>query len=175
MAEKRNLFPVASALGKTMSPSAEFSAAPEAEAASPSRFALLTQSGGYWSYPYACVGLIEQPSADLIVLHGSCSLVESILIRGLNLRPLAEELTAQRVVAIKETAHSSAVGQDVCAVWEIVVRTIRPADEPERPGLFNAPEAGLVAAVLDFALAVKGAFFPLLMNLVHDAFLQVGV
>lgn len=128
MNQKRNLFSLASALGKTGIPSEAASPEPETEKAFTPRLALIMRSGRYVSYPYACIGLIEQPSTSLVVLHCSCNLVESIQIRGQNLRSLAEELTAQSIPEIKETAHPTAE-QAGCAVWEIVIKPVDSGDE----------------------------------------------
>lgn len=71
----------------------------------PSRFAVITRTGEYWSYPYSYVGLIECPSPESLTIHCCDGKVASIEISGRGLDAVAVSLCRQRLIAITESDH----------------------------------------------------------------------
>lgn len=71
----------------------------------PSRFTLIARNGVYWSYPYACVGLIECLTSGHVIIHCTSPEVQSIELRGRGLDEVATQLAAQRLVVLRETDH----------------------------------------------------------------------
>ena len=107
---------LAMALGQTVAPSPPAASAPVAAAGQastvaaeaaplPSRFTLIQRTGVYWSYPYACVGLIECPTSGHVVIHCTSPEVQSIELRGHGLDEVATQIAAQRLAVLRETDH----------------------------------------------------------------------
>ena len=86
----------------------------------PVRFALLSRAGAYWSYPYGYVGLVECPTPELLVIHCESTEVQSIEVRGRRLDDVANLLTSQRLVLLRESDHP-AYPADTPIVGDIVI------------------------------------------------------
>ncbi|MDP0500854.1 MAG: hypothetical protein Q7P63_12225 [Verrucomicrobiota bacterium JB022] len=69
------------------------------------RLVLVQKSGQRFSYPYGQIGLISMPTAETLVLHCNCGLLDAITIRGRSLQPLAHLLDLQRLALVREAAH----------------------------------------------------------------------
>jgi hypothetical protein len=100
-----------------------------ASAPLPVRFAVISRTGEYWSYPYAYVGLVECPTPELITIHCCDEAVSSIEITGRGLDAVATALYNQRLLAVTESDHAD-FRQDGVVVAKVLIN--RTAEETKK-------------------------------------------